>query len=156
MAPRPPSAFGVPSASGQVAPSWMAIVAGVALGSGAQVIPTRVRLASPCPTLPDYPLLLVVQLYPSRQSALHLDSMPTSSTYRTVSKDELRRGLRLSLAASSAARRSPGVVLAWIEDGLPTIDFDASEVRPPPAAVVGWSRVVEADDEVVLDLWEDG
>jgi hypothetical protein len=70
---------------------------------------------------------------------------PVGSVQRAVTGAELRQGVSVSLlelrqaAAVDSKGREP-VVVAWVEDGKPDLEFDARMARPRPGSVYGSVR----------------
>jgi hypothetical protein len=99
---------------------------------------------------------LVVQSY--AESAVDASGMPgrrarpIASTQRRVTAEELANGVSVSvMQVADELERNP-VVIAWIEPGEPTLEFDARAARPQPGAAYAVSRGGDADGNVDLIL----
>lgn len=72
---------------------------------------------------------------------------PLSSVQRAVTSEELRRGIHVDLVqVGAAAAHRPAVVVAWIEEGQPDLEFDALTARPEKDAIFGIAHVDENGD----------
>ncbi len=102
------------------------------------------------------PYRLVVQSYDGPLDGVRLSSRarPVASMQRAVTRDELRHGVKVDLlelrqvaaepssAVRSAAHAARGtftqaLVLAWVEEGKPDLEYDARRARPQPGSFVG-------------------
>jgi hypothetical protein len=70
---------------------------------------------------------------------------------RAVTAEELERGVSVSLLQVDGQADAAPVVLAWVERGQPTLEFDARTARPADDAVIGMGRASTGTQaEVVL------
>jgi hypothetical protein len=61
---------------------------------------------------------------------------------RAVTAADLRRGVRVDLVAlrDGASSVSQPVVVAWVENGEPDLEFDGRTARPGRGSLVGMAR----------------
>lgn len=72
---------------------------------------------------------------------------PLSSVQRAVTAEQLRAGVHVDLVQlGAAAAHRPAIVVAWIEEGQPDLEFDALTARPANDAICGTARVDENGD----------
>ena len=116
------------------ATSWTALLADTAWGmTGLER--RRVRVKQRSQGAPREALRLVVQSY--RESDVVAGrptpyARPLASAQRGVSSEELKGGVLLDLVQFDDDAEDV-VVIAWVEDGEPDLDFDGLEARPPRA-----------------------
>lgn len=151
--PRPSSRV----ASVAAGASWMALVAATTLGLG-PVQRVRAEISSEFGALADGVdgdgLRLIVQSYTSdsvdqegRRPGEY--ARPLGSFQRAVTADELRRGVAVDVvqvAEAGALATDRTVVVAWIEQGRPDLEFDALRARPPAGVAFGVSRSAGSDE----------
>lgn len=151
--PRPPKSARVREAasSAAVGASWMSLVAATTLGLG----PVEQLRAHISGDLQDaLGCRLIVQSY-SKDSLADdqrpkADARPRAATQRAVTADELRRGIEVSVVHVGTGPED-GVVVAWIEPGAPTLEFDGMEARPPSGVYYGVAaREAEAATAIKL------
>jgi hypothetical protein len=131
--------------------SWTSLLAATTLGvAGASTVHAEVRSAD-TDLSEERPYRLVVQSYDGSADAIRLSSRarPIASMQRAVTPDELRRGVKVDLlelrqVAASASEAdaaggalAPALVLAWVEEGKPDLEYDARRARPLPGSFVG-------------------
>jgi len=140
----------------RTAGSWMAILAATTLGGNAKAgtVHAEVRMDE---ELPDTDYRLIVQSYDAATSAVPGDrSKPVGSIQRAVTADELRRGVKVDLLELRVAEPSGDVtkpmVVAWIEDGKPDLEFDGRMARPTAGSVYGAVRRDSARSDVRIKL----
>jgi hypothetical protein len=135
--------------------SWIALVAATTLGDAAGAVRAEVR-ASGLSANGVY--RLVVQSYDAEDG--HVPgryARPVGSVQRSVTADELRHGVHVSLvefrghSGSGKDERDP-LVIAWIEAGEPDLEFDGRTARPQPGSVYGAVRRSSDNDVVQIDL----
>jgi hypothetical protein len=84
---------------------------------------------------------LVVQSYArtslSSASVPLLRAKPLGSLQRAVTPDELRRGVVVDLVHWGRGRLENAAVVAWVEPGVPDLEFDGLRARPPANAWFG-------------------
>lgn len=68
------------------------------------------------------------------------NARPTGSAQRAVTADELARGVLVNVMQVGDAMSKNPVVVAWVEQGHPTLELDALTARPTPGAMVGVSQ----------------
>jgi hypothetical protein len=126
---------GVPAAA---AGSWLALLAATTLGDGADTLRAEVKADG----LSDGVYRLVVQSYDSSDGPVPgRFARPVGSTQRSVTADELRDGVRVSLLelrrlVADEPRERP-MVVAWVEAGDPELEFDGRMARPRPGTTYG-------------------
>ena len=129
----------------------MALLAATTLGvDGADTVRAEVIAEGGLAESRDY--RLVVQSYDDQNGEIPgLSTRPVASYQRAVTAAELREGVRVSLvelrqAASvgqvsvRGARVADPVIVAWVEDGKPDLEFDARTARPRPGGMVGVAK----------------
>ena len=86
---------------------------------------------------------LVVQSYDAESSDVPgVRARPLGSMQRAVTGAEIRKGVSVSLVelrraqATESTTKDP-VVVAWIEDGKPDLEFDGRMARPRPGSTYG-------------------
>jgi hypothetical protein len=131
--------------------SWMSLVAATTLGvTGVDQV--RAHISSGRHP-GDGDLRLIVQSYSTdaldRNARPKEYAEPLASTQRAITAEELRDGVDVSfLQLPTATERS--VVVAWVEQGLPDLDYDALQARPHDGSYYGVAD--RGDGEVVLKL----
>jgi hypothetical protein len=114
--------------------SWLALLAATTLGDAAGTLRAEVRAGADA--LRDGGnYRLVVQSF----DAPGRDARPVGSMQRSVTADELRNGVQVSLLELrqvAATAQNPRVV-AWIESGNPDLEFDGRMARPSPGSAYG-------------------
>jgi hypothetical protein len=130
----------------------MSLVAATTLGlSDLHQVKTRISARGEVQN--EGELRLIVQSYPRQTLDEHqvpdAYARPLASTQRAVTPEELRAGIDVSLVQVPPDADTDAVVVAWIERGSPTLDYDALEARPPQGAFYGVSH--RAAGEVVLE-----
>ncbi|MBK8999472.1 MAG: hypothetical protein IPM35_27440 [Myxococcales bacterium] len=120
--------------------TWLALLAATTLGAGEL---DQVRAHVTGGVLGDHNYRLVVQTYApgsvDDQGRLSPRARPLGSMQRAVTRDELSRGVSVSVVQVRADSAEP-VVVAWVERGDPTLELDALTARPLPEALIGVSR----------------
>ncbi len=122
--------------------SWMALVAATTFGAG-EFDFVRAEISGDDPVGDDgTPLRLIVQAYDSGAvgdgNVPSPDARPHASLQRAITAEELKKGVSVELVnVRGGAAKSDAVVVAWIERGLPDLEFDALRARPMPGAFVG-------------------
>jgi hypothetical protein len=122
--------------------SWTSLLAATTLGvAGASTVHAEVRAAG-AELSEGRPYRLVVQSYDDAEDGLRLSSRarPIASMQRAITPDELRRGVKvdlLELRQVAPAFASATLVLAWVEEGKPDLEYDARRARPLPGSFVG-------------------
>jgi hypothetical protein len=133
--------------------SWMSLLAATSLGiTGADWVRTRISAGE---DLGDGDLRLIVQSY--RKDKLDGQDLPQAyaeplaSTQRSITAEELKKGINVSLLQMPVADPdADSVVVAWVEQGVPNLDFDALEARPHDGAYYGVAQHQTGD--IVLRL----
>jgi hypothetical protein len=128
--------------------SWLALVAATTLGSG-QFGQVRAQVSvrggqATAQRVGSY--RLIVQSYDARSvvagdfPAQH--ARPLGAMQRAVTAEELERGVSVDVLhlGIDDAVTADSVVVAWVERGLPNLEFDALTARPAPDAVYGVGR----------------
>ncbi len=122
--------------------SWMALVAGTALGGETVLtVAAEVHGEIMAKSGSGRDWRLVVQAYP-RQTVVHAgvpagNARPSGAAQRSVSPMELRKGVAVEILQIGAQLAcSENVLVAWVEPGAADLTFDALGARPGPDAVV--------------------
>lgn len=132
--------------------SWMALVAATTLGlTEFDSVRALVFGEAPPRSEGDSSYRLVVQSYadageiglPGR------DARPVGSTQRSVTAEELRRGVAVQVVQLGAAERA-SLVVAWVERGAPDLAYDGLRARPPQDAFYGAASGSDQGASVVL------
>jgi len=143
--------------------SWTSLLAATTLGvTGASTVRAEVRAAD-ANFSEERDYRLVVQSYDGSTgdaraadlTGLGRRGQPVASTQRAITSEELRRGVRVDLlelrqspaesvravraAHDDVARGSlaKALVVAWVEEGKPDLEYDARRARPLPGSFVG-------------------
>ena len=136
-----------PTPAGSV--SWLALVAATTLGAArADTVHAEIEIDPQAVTAPG-PFRLIVQSYPKAQvdpTMLPSESArPLGSVQRAVTQADLNRGIHVDLVEIADdianAKENGGVVVAWVEPGEPTLEYDARRARPSPGSVWGLATV---------------
>ncbi len=130
--------------AGPVGVSWVALVAATALGIPAV---QRVRAAVTADPrelgeLGDGYRLIVQSYAPSSLRSGQLPAgraRPLASTQRAITPEQLRRGIAVDMVGidSTPTSLEGRVIIAWVERGLPDLDFDGLQARPAADAFYG-------------------
>jgi hypothetical protein len=136
---------------------WLALVAATSLG-GMQAETVRMQIKAPPEAVSaGRRYRLVVQSYDESLPTSRTPgaTRPRGSTQRTVTADDLVRGVRIDLLELTA-RDSPSIgnvstVLAWLEPGNGDLELDARRARPRPGSFYGVSTSRERGLELCLD-----
>lgn len=131
----------VVASSAAVGASWMALVAATTMGLG-HLDRVRAQVSADTGALgTNGRYRLVVQSY-------ERDSVPTgnvpnarqrplASAQRSVTAEELSRGVAVDVLRVGESLSSSQVIVAWIEQGEADLEFDGAEARPSAAALYG-------------------
>jgi hypothetical protein len=140
-----------PAATG----SWIALVAATTLGDAAGAVRAEVRAQG---LSEGQVYRLVVQSFERGTSnGPGRDERPIGSVQRTVTADELRHGVHVSLlemrahGASAPGAASP-VVLAWVEAGGADLEWDGRMARPRRGSMYGVAKRAPQSDTVQISL----
>jgi len=122
--------------------SWLALVAATTVGVGSL---HRVRAAVSADARQlagsDVTYRLIVQSYAAESFGANelpvQRARPLASTQRAVTREELARGVAVDVLGVSATGDHAPVIVAWVEQGKPDLEFDALEARPSQNAVYG-------------------
>jgi hypothetical protein len=133
----------VVASSAAVGASWMALVAATTIGLG-QLDRVRAQVSTDSASLASGRYRLVVQSY-SPESVR--DGMlpgarqkPLASAQRSVTAEELSRGVAVDVLRVGEALGPSPVIVAWIERGEANLEFDGAEARPSETALFGSSE----------------
>jgi hypothetical protein len=131
--------------AGPAGVSWVALVAATALG-----IPAVQRVRAAVTADPrelggesgDGYRLIVQSYAPSSLRSGQLPAgraRPLASTQRAITPEQLRRGIAVDMVGIDSTPDSPEgrVIIAWVERGLPDLDFDGLQARPAADAFYG-------------------
>lgn len=135
------------------AASWMSLLAAATLGvSGVNQV--RARISSVEELLADGELRLIVQSYPRdrlSEGRPERYAQPLASTQRSITPEELKRGIDVSVVELGAATaESDSVVVAWVERGSANLELDALEARPADGSYYGVGK--GSGDDLVVRL----
>jgi len=75
---------------------------------------------------------------------------PLASVQRSVTAEELARGIAVDVLQIDQVKGGNQVIVAWIEHGAPDLEFDALRARPSRSAVVGIAQASEGSAQIVL------
>lgn len=134
--------------------SWIALVAATTLGDAADAVRAKVRADG---LSAGRVYRLVVQSY-DRQAGENPRkyARPIGSVQRSVTADELRDGVHVSLVEfrqkiADGAAGDP-LILAWIDVGEPDLEFDGRMARPRAGSVYGVVKRSAGHDVVQISL----
>jgi hypothetical protein len=135
--------------------SWIALVAATTLGDAAVPVRAEVRATG---LSENGVYRLVVQSYDAEGAQVPgRYSRPVGSLQRSVTADEMRHGVHVSLVEfrghtdTVKDEREP-VLVAWVEAGEPDLEFDGRTARPQPGSVYGVVRRGSDSDVVQISL----
>ena len=98
---------------------------------------------------------LVVQCYTSdsiRGGLPAAHERPLAAAQRAIDSEQLRRGVEVVLVHSGIPLDDQGcVVVAWVESGVPDLDYDGLRARPAGAVYVGTCYASSERAQVVLE-----
>jgi hypothetical protein len=134
----------VVASSAAVGASWMALVAATTIGLGhldrvrAEVSADTAKLGA------SDRYRLVVQSYPrasmSADNLPNLRQKPLASAQRSVTAEELSRGVAIDVLRVGEDVDPSQVIVAWIEQGEADLEFDGAEARPGANSMYGASE----------------
>ena len=133
--------------------SWLALVAATSLGLG-EAVALRAEVSVPRDILGGGRYRLIIQSYDdmAENRAFPLSSRPRGSAQRAVTAADLTQGIQVDLIELGERALEQRVVIAWLERGEPTLEFDARRARPAAGSVYGVARSSQADPvKIVLD-----
>jgi hypothetical protein len=134
----------VVASSAAVGASWMALVAATTIGLG-HLEQVRAQVSADMATLGTSGgrYRLVVQSYP--RDSVRGGNMPGSrqkplaSAQRSVTAEELSRGVAVDVLRVGETLDPSQVIVAWIERGEANLEFDGAEARPNASSLYGAS-----------------
>lgn len=135
----------VVASSAAVGASWMALVAATTMGLG-QLERVRAEVSADGSRLgaSGARYRLVVQSYaPDSVSDGKMPSArhkPLASTQRSVTVEELSRGVSVDVLRVGESTATSQVIVAWIERGEADLEFDGAEARPSASAIYAASE----------------
>jgi hypothetical protein len=134
----------VVASSAAVGASWMALVAATTIGLG-HLDRVRAEVSADTASLgAGHRYRLVVQSYaPGSVPAGNMPSArqkPLASAQRSVTAEELSRGVAIDVLRVGEALDPSQVIVAWIEKGEADLEFDGAEARPSDSALYGTSE----------------
>ena len=138
-------AAAVMASSAAVGASWMALVAATTIGLG-ELDRVRAEVSVDTATLGQSGdrYRLVVQSYArdtvAAGSVPGSRQKPLASAQRSVTAEELSRGVAVDVLRVGATMDPSHVIVAWIEKGEADLEFDGAEARPSAAALYGASE----------------
>lgn len=135
----------VVASSAAVGASWMALVAATTIGLG-QLDRVRAEVSADTAQLgaAGGRYRLVVQSY-ARES-VSADTLPSArqkplaSAQRSVTVEELSRGVAVDVLRLGEQLDPSQVIVAWIEQGEADLEFDGAEARPNAQSLYGASE----------------
>jgi hypothetical protein len=135
----------VVASSAAVGASWMALVAATTIGLG-HLDRVRAEVSADTGKLGagSGRYRLVVQSYP--RASMSADNLPGSrqkplaSAQRSVTAEELSRGVAIDVLRVGEAVDPSQVIVAWIEQGEADLEFDGAEARPGAHSMYGASE----------------
>ena len=134
--------------------SWMALVAAATLGiEGADSVFAEVRADARVASSVEGAQRLVVQTYDKPPS---VGGRPIGSAQRSVTPDELQRGVRVELVELRGHEEPTDtdgrIVVAWLEPTSEELEFDGRRARPGASLVTGIARADGGDGLVQVAL----
>jgi hypothetical protein len=135
----------VVASSAAVGASWMALVAATTIGLG-HLDRVRAEVSADTGALGTAGgrYRLVVQSYASASMAAGklpgLGHKPLASAQRSVTAEELSRGVAIDVLRVGELVDPRQVIVAWIEQGEANLEFDGAEARPSESAMYGASE----------------
>jgi hypothetical protein len=137
--------------------SWLALLATTTLGAQSSTLLAEIQFddAKRRPR-DEAPQRLIVQVYPVSPTELSETSRPCSSTQRSVTHEDLKRGVAVQLVdVAPAPIRGPDApltVVAWLEPGDPDLELDALNARPRSDGPMGTASIDKATGRVRVEL----
>ena len=134
--------------------SWLALVAATSLGvAHAGTVRAAIKLSHQ--SLDDGGRYrLIVQSYDrlGTKRPLPGSQRPRASVQRTVTAEDLARGVRIDLVELAQNDKSvPGTVVAWVEPGEADLELDAWRARPQAGSIYGAARSDAGRAEIRLN-----
>jgi hypothetical protein len=136
----------VVASSAAVGASWMALVAATTIGLG-ELDRVRTEVTADTAALGHSHgarYRLVVQSYASGSVSADLApgmrQKPLASAQRSVTAEELSRGVAVDVLRVGEARDGSQMIVAWLEQGEADLEFDGAEARPAADALYGVSE----------------
>ena len=135
----------VVASSAAVGASWMALVAATTIGLG-HLDRVRAEVSADTAVLGQGGgrYRLVVQSYAQGSfnvgSAPGTRQKPLASAQRSVTAEELSRGVAVDVLRVGESVDASQVIVAWIEHGEADLEFDGAEARPSATALYGASE----------------
>jgi len=145
----------VVASSAAVGASWMALVAATTIGLG-HLDRVRAEISADTTSLGrgGDRYRLVVQSY--AQGSVAEGNMPSArqkplaSAQRSVTAEELSRGVAIDVLRVGESADASQVIVAWIEKGEADLEFDGAEARPSDSALYGSSESRELGSARVI------
>jgi hypothetical protein len=144
----------VVASSAAVGASWMALLAATTIGLG-QLERVRAEVSTDKGALTTAGRYrLVVQSY-ARESVPDGNlpgsrQKPLASAQRSVTAEELSRGVAVDVLRVGESRDASQIIVAWIEQGEADLEFDGAEARPSASAWYGASESRELEPARVI------
>ena len=135
----------VVASSAAVGASWMALVAATTIGLG-HLDRVRAEVSADTASLGRNGdrYRLVVQSYAQGSVAEgnvpNARQKPLASAQRSVTAEELSRGVAIDVLHVGESLDASQVIVAWIEKGEADLEFDGAEARPGDSALYGASE----------------
>lgn len=143
------------ASSAAVGASWMALVAATTIGLGT-LERVRAEISADTATLGESGgrYRLVVQSYAqgsvTAELAPGMRQKPLASAQRSVTAEELSRGVAIDVLRVGETLDSSQIIVAWIEQGEADLEFDGAEARPSASALYGVSDSADASSARVV------
>lgn len=123
--------------------SWMALLAATTIGLG-ELDRVRAEVSADTAVLGHGGRYrLVVQSYASGSVSADLApgtrQKPLASAQRSVTSEELSRGVAIDVLRVGESLDGSQMIVAWIEQGEADLEFDGAEARPSADALYGAS-----------------
>ena len=135
----------VVASSAAVGASWMALVAATTMGLG-ELDRVRAEVSVDTATLgaASGRYRLVVQSYAQGSVPAGMlpgaRQKPLASAQRSVTAEELSRGVAVDVLRVGEAVGPSPVIVAWLEQGEANLEFDGAEARPSETSLYGASE----------------
>lgn len=135
----------VVASTAAVGASWMALVAATTIGLG-ELDRVRAEVSADTASLGTGSgrFRLVVQSYARDSVPAGMvpgaRQKPLASAQRSVTAEELSRGVAVDVLRLGEAAGPSAVIVAWIEQGEANLEFDGAEARPSVTALYGASE----------------
>lgn len=137
--------LGVALGSAAAGASWMTLVAATTVGL-TELRRVRAEVSAQSPELSredSHGYRLVVQSYADENLVDGVPSVharPLASAQRSVTAEELSRGVAVDVMGVGSQQVDSPVIVAWVERGAPNLEFDGRRARPGRDAYIGIAK----------------